>query len=97
MQYLALEVSADYYTLYDHQEIFVWSNRSLELLINFLIGNLVFDDMCSVLQWSAFFFGHIFISILTITNQHKTNVRLISLGERGRGGGVRPTLQLTQN
>ena len=37
-------------SLYNDQEVFVWSDCLLDLGTNFLVGNMVFDEMRGILQ-----------------------------------------------
>ena len=41
------EVTKQVASLYDHQEVFVWSNCPLDLGTDFLVDNMVFCEMCS--------------------------------------------------
>ena len=45
-----MTIPLQFASLYDRQEVFVWSNCWLDLGTDFLVGNMVFYEMCSILR-----------------------------------------------
>ena len=37
-----MTIPLQFASLYDHEEVFMWSNSLLDLVMDFLIGNVVF-------------------------------------------------------
>ena len=45
-----MTIPLQFASLYDRQEVFVWSNCLLDLGMDFLVGNMVFVELCSILR-----------------------------------------------